>query len=529
MLRVVIADDEERIIKLIQVLADWDRLRMEVVGTASDGPHALSLVEGFVPDILITDIRMPGLDGLELISRAKSIAPLLEVIIISGYAQFDYAQTAIQYGVGDYLLKPINKHALNNTLERMSERCRARKTSVEEMERLRESALDDCERLRVNLVTDLLSGSFSAADATQMEETYRFVCHENTYQVFLLKMDYDLEHFGEASLDIVRGKAKDLLCPILSAYCADSLLESRGAVLFGVMHYAFDAQSAIRKRLRECLNQLVALRSLFGSVDFSMALGQAVRTPSALTESFDNARANLSERLAEGTGRLLEGTRVPSGIQEAALMARYIQEATRAIDVFDLAEAERAADMLEASASAVQGVLGRELLKLVRGAGSVFIARLGMDGHDQALSYFEAHCDQCGTAAELFGCLKALQRGLLLQAVERQRSRDGHPIRIAKQYMQKHFATPLTLEEVSAATGFSVNYFSTLFKKETGEGFAKYLARVRIEAAKGLLRETQLPVAEVCRQVGYGDIKHFTRTFRTETGITPGEFRKLYG
>ena len=109
MIRVIIADDEKLICRLVQALADWDSLGMEVAGTAENGLEALQLVEALEPDILITDIRMPGCDGLELIRRAKELRPQLEVVIISGYAHFEYAQSAIQFGVGNYLLKPIKK------------------------------------------------------------------------------------------------------------------------------------------------------------------------------------------------------------------------------------------------------------------------------------------------------------------------------------------------------------------------------------------------------------------------------------
>ena len=109
------------------------------------------------------------------------------------------------------------------------------------------------------------------------------------------------------------------------------------------------------------------------------------------------------------------------------------------------------------------------------------------------------------------------------------KDRDNQPIRAAKLYIHKHFDQPITLEEVSAAIGFSENYFSTLFKKETGSGFAKYLTHVRMDEARSLLRDTNQSVAEICRQVGYGDLKHFTHTFKAEIGLTPGEYRKLYG
>ena len=109
------------------------------------------------------------------------------------------------------------------------------------------------------------------------------------------------------------------------------------------------------------------------------------------------------------------------------------------------------------------------------------------------------------------------------------RNEVSRPIRMAKQYVMQHFQEPITLEEVCEAAGFSASYFSSLFKKETGEGFAKYLTRVRMEEAKTLLRETNLPVSEICERVGYSDRKHFTHTFHRATGLNPAEYRKMYG
>ena len=134
MLRVLIADDEERICQLIQALGEWSRLGLEVVGTAGNGPDALEMVSTLSPDIFISDIRMPGCDGLKVVQEAHLIAPELEVIVISGYAQFDYAQTAIRNGVGEYLLKPINRDALNHALEKMVLRLNARYKKESDLE-----------------------------------------------------------------------------------------------------------------------------------------------------------------------------------------------------------------------------------------------------------------------------------------------------------------------------------------------------------------------------------------------------------
>ena len=529
MLRVIIADDEERICKLIQILADWEKLGMEVVGVAGNGPEALSLTQALSPDILITDIRMPGMDGLELIHRAKQAVPSLEVIIISGYAQFDYAQTAIQYGVGDYLLKPVNRDVLCATLEKMAERSHARRSSAQLLERAKHTHPDDRERRRQNLIHDLIDGRYRETNAELLAQHYAFSGHGDCYQAMILKLDCDADRFTEPSLEILRNKISDIFSPVLGEICADFLIGARGSRIYAAMNYPSPMRTALRGRLRDCLNQLVEMRDLFGPVVFTLALGQAAQSLSMLPNSFADANSMIAERLIEGTERLLEGPAPLCGTLNPDILARYAQEAAHAIDVLNEESADCAADSLAYVAMNLPDAHGLELLELTRSAGLLFVTQLGIEDKEHTLDAYAARLDQCSTAVEAFAVLRALQRTELERAAERRRNQSGQPIRLAKQYIQHHFADPLTLEAVSTAIGFSPNYFSTLFKRETGEGFAKYLARIRMEEARSLLRESRLPVAEICRRVGYEDIKHFTRTFKQESGITPGEFRKLYG
>jgi len=503
-------------------------LGLEVVGMAQNGPDALEMLNSLAPDILITDIRMPGFDGLHVVQEAHRLNPQLEVIVISGYAQFDYAQTAIRFGVGEYLLKPINRDALNHSLEKMAERCRARQRKETDMETLLESRDDDCQHLRTKLVGDLLAGQLAETDADTLKRAYHFNAAEDTLQLLLLKMDYDPDHFGEPSLAIVRDKAQNLFQPTFSEICTDAVCAFADATLTCVMNYPHARQETLRTHLRNNLNRLVAEKEMFGNIEFSMALSAPCHTLRALTACCAATQNGLAERLIEGTGSLMEGEAAKSGALDMDFLARYTVAATHAIDVVSLSEADAAAGVIE-EATAVPGVRGWELLALVRMAGTVFCARLSADHSEAIQTEFNRHCLQCSTAAQLFERLRRFQQEQLTQLQQRLQERDTQPIRNAKLYILKNYAQPITLEEVSAEIGFSVNYFSTLFKKETGEGFAKYLTRVRIDEARSLLRDTNQPVAEICKNVGYGDLKHFTHTFKTETGLTPGEYRKLYG
>ena len=156
MIKVVIADDEVRICQLILALVDWEALGLKVVGTAHNGLEAIAMVRTLQPNILITDIRMPGCSGLELIDQVKRDDQSLEIVIISGYAHFEYAQQAIKYGVGDYLLKPISKTELTATLQKLAGRICAQRKNAEDEAQQKKKTQKDVALLRENLISDLL-------------------------------------------------------------------------------------------------------------------------------------------------------------------------------------------------------------------------------------------------------------------------------------------------------------------------------------------------------------------------------------
>lgn len=174
MIKVVIADDEARICQLIKVLVDWDALGMEIAGIASNGIEALMMVRKERPDILITDIRMPGASGIDLIKQARSICPSICMIIISGYAHFEYAKTALAYGVKDYLLKPINQKELMASLQKVAAEIRLEQEQKEADASLAEERTNDRKRLRNVLIQDLLSGQVKASTEEEMEAQYHF-------------------------------------------------------------------------------------------------------------------------------------------------------------------------------------------------------------------------------------------------------------------------------------------------------------------------------------------------------------------
>lgn len=528
MIKVVIADDEQRICKLVQVLADWESLGMEVVGTAQNGLEAIELVKAFSPDILITDIRMPGCDGLELIRQAREIQTELEIMIISGYAHFEYAQSAIQYGVANYLLKPIKQNELMETLQTMKERLEKRQEEEAGKAVSRRNSIRDKKSLQNSLVRELLSEHPPMLTRELLKESYYIENLDGIFQTFLIKIDCGIHQTRNLALDILQSRICEDFANELGAVCEEQVLYFQDYAGYGILIYQEEKRSEVRKAMREWLNHLDAKKRLFGEVEFSLALGRAVKEPEELSLSMNEAKKAVKERLLEGTGRMFEAVPEQNGIEKQTLLKQYVKAAGNALETSDVKALQDACQALSASAES-EDLSGADIVELVESASRFFLSRAAVQDAEQVQKTFMDACEQCSNVKQLFGLLEKEQEQLFAKQEEDRKNEATRPVRLAKQYVMQHYKEQITLEEVCEVVGFSSSYFSVLFKKETGEGFAKYLTRVRMEEAKSLLRETNMPVAEICEAVGYNDRKHFTQTFHKMSGLNPADYRKLYG
>ena len=529
MIKVIIADDEERICRLIQALVDWNAMGMEIVGTASNGIMALEQIADHQPDILITDIRMPGCNGLELIQKARATCPDLKIVIISGYAQFEYAQMALKYGVCEYLLKPINQKELTETIARIKADIEKRRKEAEDTESFRRGRENDIHTLRSMFLQDLLeSPQFKVTEET-LSEKYHLEVKPGCFRVFCVKFDVETGAKEEVDAEIIQDRLATVFESKLELNCYEWVFAGKGNYIYGMINYGTRQSDEIKEQLRGCLNHMEAQKKMLGNIVFSLGLGNVVKKSTELGSSLRAAQSAIYERLFEGTGKVLEPVEDIPVLDKKLLLEKYDRRICQAIELLDVEEGDMAVEELSLSVSKINNVHGWELLQLIRSAGDIFAMRADVAQKNNTEEDFYYKCDNCRNAAELFDALKAFQKTLMQKALSYRENEPSRPVRLAKQYIQNHYSEQITLEEVSEAIGLSPAYFSVLFKKETEVGFAKYLMGVRMEQAKVLLRETNLPVAEICKKVGYNDLKHFTHTFEKIAEVKPAVYRKLYG
>lgn len=528
-LKVVIADDEERICQLIQALINWESMGMEIVGMAHNGIEAYDAVQKLHPDILVTDIRMPGLSGLELIEKVKATCPEVEIIIISGYAHFEYAQQAIRFGVGHYLLKPINKAELTETLEKLASRIGQRQASERDKQVLLQKAQKNENYMRSKLLTMLLNGEQVFLTGEILQNQYGITVKSGLIQPFCLKMDCEEEALGSSSVSVLMEKALEILDRNLREKGLDPIMECQGFYCIGLLNYESRQQEEVRRILKNALSQLELQKAIFQSVEFSLALGSAVRRAEELENAGMEISRLIQQRLVKGSGRILEHRENYTSLQGEKLLEKYIREITHASEVMSTDLADEAALYLQKKVGEAKNPRGCDILDIVYSAADVFTACIQLANRTECLEAFRRQCEQCSNTEKLFSTLRGFQQKYIREIEEKRENDRVRPIRKAKEYIQNHYGEPITLEEVSGEVGLSPTYFSVLFKKTEGEGFARYLINVRMEQAKVLLRETNLPVVEICKKVGYNDLKHFTQTFEKATEVKPSTYRKLYG
>ena len=500
MLHVVIADDENRICRLIRMLGHWEQFGMQVDGMASNGPEAIDLLAKNHTDILITDIRMPGISGLELIAQARGLNPELRFIVISGYADFSYAQEAISLGVSGYLLKPVNEQELNDTLEKIAseigtknEREQALRTAVQENE-------ENLDKVKAALALDLIHGIERDYSAAALQKQNRIVAEKGRFLVFCIKADEK----ACSNPDRIRRGAFDT---------AQRLVEER----------------RVDSALRRSIVSLQTQNDVFGKWNFTMGEGERCEIPQDLPASFRHAQMAAGDRILHGCGRLYQMEADSAGLDDQPLLVRFWEQAVRAVEQKDLAGMDAAVRNLRRGCAECMNARGWEyfqVAKTVIGRSSQELQLPVMNElTDRALEALE----NSSTVDEVFTAASRYYQKLIGVISQGERELDERPIRLARRYIMEHYAEPLTLEEVSEIAGLVPNYFSSQFKKVTGDGFAHYLIGVRMDAAKRYLQQTSLPVSEIAGRVGYNDVKYFTKTFIKLNGIKPTVYRKLYG
>ncbi len=536
MSKVIIADDEKKVCQLIYMLVDWKAFDMEVVAILNNGLEVLEKVKEYKPDLIITDIRMPGLNGLEMIEQVKAADNAIEFIIISGYRHFEYAQTAIKYGVNDYLLKPIKKEELDSTLSKMQAKFLKKDILLKDQEQLKRDLESNKVKLRKGLFTDILfNGTLHnqniALDKINSEYNYNF--KKGYFQAVCLKLDH-VRLLNYSNTCLLEEKTVDLLINNFRPLCYDFGIYFDNNTVFCILNFGPEQARGIRKLLKKVIDEYIQPDAIYQQLEVTVGLGSLVTEMAFITESFKKSTYALQQRLLSGTGKVLEFDADTGGnLADSTQFYEFNRDFINNLNNFDMEGVIKDIKTLRRNLTERIETTGYEIVQMAKEVCNVYVLtmranKIVLTNAGTFVSDFNESANDCSSVQELFGLLNKTITESLYKVIEDSKQVNIKPIRLAKQYIESNYMKSVSLDEVSAYVGFNSTYFSTLFKKETGSTFLEYLSGVRMNQTKELLKETNKSIAAICEEVGYSDLKYFTKSFKRFTGLKPNEYRKLY-
>jgi two-component system, response regulator YesN len=536
LIKVIIADDEQKVCQLINHLIDWKSMNMEVVAIVNDGKSAYQEICDKAPDIVITDIRMPIYDGIELIRRTKEVLPKAYFIIISGYNHFEYAQRAIKYGVEDYLLKPIKKKELQKTLNKIVEKYNYVNMIVSEKEELRDRLQTSEEKVKKNLLTEILinsDGKILNKSFEELNKEYNYDFEMENFTVFIVRPYLSVREVDLEIYSLLLLKMQQLLEEKLLLICKEVVTTVWNGEIVCLINTNDATLIAVKKQLNKIKINILNLKDIFEDICVVAGFGGVVKSGTDLLKSLQQAQLSILNRMIFPGQYIIEydenniSNILVSDIVDINHRNNILGYFER-LDVDNiLKEIEEIEKELEKEG--VDGLLiyncYLEVVLIILFGNKNYMSNY----HFPEQNYFIEKFKFFLTTKAAYGWMSKLVKEEMEKYLENKKNSDIKPIRQAKQFIHENYNKTITLESVSNIIGFNPAYFSSLFKKETGKNFMEYIIAERIKHAKVLLIQTNKDILEVSLEVGYSDLKYFSKVFKKVVGVNPSEYRKLYG
>lgn len=531
MLNVLLADDEPMVIKGLTGVINWEELGFSICGQASNGEEALSLMALHAPDLLITDVRMPRMDGIELAARVREEYPRTAVIILSGYDEFDYAQSALKAGVSEYLLKPFKRNQLEETLRRIRQQLIRRQKQQAAYENMQNELQRYRPVLKNQFLAELAEGYASdeapfkrLADlGTQLAGgPYYLICVDAdiSRKLLLTREDADLMHVYQR--DVLMLRLQDLG----NTECFER--ENRWYFIIEETPGEADFEDALEQACREAIEAF----SQISGFTISVGISAMYEELSELSLAKSDCSLALEYRLSSGgetciwaahTGAIL-GSAVPFN----SIDLEGIFNNMRLLDINRVQELiQRQFGHLQknnAPAGQFYSLSNLILLELYS-----LVSENSMENAlgDKILGQLK-ETQQCKTADELLELCLDSARGTLDELKKHTSESSSEIAGQIIRYIDEHLAEDISLQTLAKHIHISRNYLCSLFKRELNETFVSYLTRVRMAKAKELLRDTNMRSYDIAYAVGYSDYVYFAQVFKKQVEMTTTEYREAF-
>ncbi len=520
MYKLLIADDEDQLRNLILTQIDWNAIGFEVIG-ARDGKEALELVDaGFVPDALLTDVRMPFVDGLELCERLKERYHDILTIVLSGHDEFSYAKKSMQLGTTDYLLKPIRPSALKEAMQSLKEKLDLAASRKQDLANIRMQLDESMPILRQQYLLMLLYDSFPQEMILDQFSYLGIELAGNSYTLCLLSHPVIA---NPADKFFTCFAVQNLLQKLFPSDCA-CFFDNAGMqmVLCGS-----GGEPAERDQIKDALQEAIARVGAQFSLQATAAMGIDVTSLSDLPEAYKSALAALEEQIIGGSGVVYDALESTSFLEDTRLELPFAL-AEKVASIFAYEQVEVLEHNLQALFDEVRSHHYKEITYL-RLLCADLINNIHRSANRGKISIDGEIYDRLFVATnwgELQNIVRQHVLALKTDSDQARAQKQSGVIQQAFDYIEQNFADPsLSLSKTAQVLFVSPSYLSNLFKRKCNMNFVDYVTHLRVERAKKLLLETEMKAYEIATKVGYKDPQYFSNSFKRQTGMSPSEFR----
>ncbi|MEK3721155.1 response regulator [Paenibacillus sp. FSL H8-0034] len=519
-IRMLIVDDEPIICQGLRETIAWDTIDVEVAGEAYDGLEALQFAAKEPIDLVLTDINMDGMDGLELAKTLKERMPHIRIIILSGYDDFEYARRALRLGIEDYLLKPVDIEELMAMVQRIGQ----------EIVLEAEQAHKRKQELQLKWFSELIQGGGTIQKDT---DTPSFISRDVHSFRFIASQITDYAGWAEHASEELRRSARSQWEAAVAA-----ALKSCDQEVISFFHHpnllltlCMGAHQASGVDLTVALSEAQGRMSDSPRLHFGISSGYA--SLKQLYASYTEAMSVLQLDAIPGFGsfRFYDEEQV---VKRRPQQFSPLELEKQLMQVLFYGSYEELDEIIERIMQELreQGYLLKEILQAIKELSIILQRKLRTNGIDltRHTDLFNAHEIDLLVHNSSRALKSLLRRELWSMFSIIHSSLEGKHHWITERvitYIDSRHTTDLKASEVAAWLKITPNYFSIIFKQNFGKGFAEYLNEVRINHAKAMLVETEERVFEIAEKVGYREYKYFCSIFKTYTGITPTQYRKL--
>ncbi|MCM1088214.1 MAG: response regulator [Muribaculaceae bacterium] len=526
---VLLVDDEEEVFRVIMKKMDWESMGFCVAGYARNGVEALEMAEELQVDVVMTDIKMPYMDGLTLCKKLKELYPTMKVIIFSGFDEFEYAKEAIKIEAEEYILKPINANELREVFERIRRNLDKELDEKRNIDKLREYYMESLPVLQENFYTSLLEGRVEENKIEEYAKNYQIELTGPHYVVTVLHISAPNASEEETAMDplLLTLSVKKLAEEQLSQVWDSKVVTYLGDII--VITQFSDKESATH--FTDTMDKICKMVKRICKARVTAGIGHICDLPGQLPISYQGAKTAISYRVLYGTTRAINIAETdPQENADIPWEEPYIHEIIKKIK---MGESEPLKETIREFTEQISG--SRLSLQKYRILIMELITELFRFGTNNQLNLepvFGENSDVYTKAMQIES-LEALNEWLNDNCLEMQKQLLNERqdttksfVKRAMEYVEDNYSDQdLSIETICNHLNVSAAYFSTVFKKETGKTFINYLTDYRMEIALDLLLTKNEKTYIISEKVGYSDPNYFSYVFKKQFGMSPSKYK----